>query len=126
MKRSWIGFILLVGLLVGSLWSARSMVRIHEPIAGKLQQAAQLSMEGNWEKAAVCFREAEENWKKREHFRSCFADHNPVEEIDADFQLLKVCCAARERIAFAGGCLQLARQVAAVGEAHELVWWNLI
>ena len=48
-----------------------------------------------------------------------------MEEIDADFQILKLCCAARETVTFAGGCRSLACQVAAVGEAHELVWWNL-
>lgn len=126
MKRSWIGFILLIWLLTGSYWSARIMVGIHEPIEGKLQQAAQLSMDGNWEKAAGCFREAEKSWKQWEHVRSCLADHNPVEEIDAVFGFLKVCCAARETISFSGGCFQLARQVAAVGEAHEPVWWNLL
>lgn len=126
MKRSWIGFILLIGLLLASLWSARMMVRIHESIEGKLQQAAQFSMEGNWVQAVSCFREAEEAWKLREQVRGCFADHNPVEKIDADFELLKVCCAAREPISFSGGCLQLARQVAAVGEAHALIWWNLL
>ena len=47
-------------------------------------------------------------------------------DTDGDFKLLKVYCAARESASFAGGCLQLARQVAAVGEAHELVWWNLL
>lgn len=126
MKRSWIGFILLIGLLLASIWSARIMVRIHEPIEGKLRQAAQFSTEGNWAQATACFREAEEDWELWEQVRGCFADHNPVEKIDADFELLKVCCAARESISFSGGCLQLARQVAAVGEAHEPIWWNLL
>ena len=126
MKRSWIGFFMLILLLLGSLWSARFMVTIHKPIEEKLQQAAQLSMDGNWEQAAAFFREAEDAWQRWEHLRTCFADHNPVEDIDADFKLLKVCCAARETVSFAGGCLQLARQVAAVGEAHEPVWWNLL
>ena len=102
------------------------MTAIHEPIEVELLQAAQCAMGGNWEKAGSFFREAEESWKQWEHVRSCFADHTPVEEINGDFELLKVFCAAREGASFAGGCLQLARQVAAVGEAHELVWWNLL
>lgn len=126
MKRSWIGFILLILLLLGSILSAGCMVRIHEPIERQLQQAAQCAMEGNWDKAGDFFREAENGWKEREHIRSCFADHTPVEEIDGDFEMLKICCAAREVISFAGGCRSLARQVAAVGEAHEPVWWNLL
>ena len=120
MKRSWFGFVLLILLLFGSFLSTRVMTAIHEPIEAELLQAAQCAMDGNWEKAGKAFREAEE------HVRSCFADHTPVEEIDGDFELLKVYCAAREGASFAGGCLQLARQVAAVGEAHEFVWWNLL
>lgn len=126
MKRSWIGFVLLILLLLGSIWSARMMDNIHNPIEGTLQQAAQCAMDGNWQKAGDFFRKAEESWKQWEHLRSCFADHTPVEEIDTDFEMLKICCAAKETISFTGGCLQLARQVAAVGEAHELVWWNLL
>ena len=126
MKRSWIGFALLLLLLLGGIPSTRLMVRIHEPVEAELLQAAQCAMEDNWERAEALFREAEDNWKQWEHVRNCFADHTPVEEIDADFALLKVCCATRETVSFSGGCRSLARQVAAVGEAHELVWWNLL
>lgn len=126
MKRSWIGFILLIALLLGSSLSAGYMVTSHKPVEAELLQAAQQAMEGSWEQAESQFRAAEENWKKAEHLRSCFADHNPVEQIDADFEMLKVFCAARETVSFAGGCRSLARQVAAVGEAHEMVWRNLI
>ena len=126
MKRSWIGFFLLIALLLCSILSARFMVRIHEPMEAELIQAASHAAEGRWEQADICFRSAEARWKNTEHLRSCFADHTPVEEIDADFALLKVLSASRETISFAGGCLQLARQVAAVGEAHECVWWNLL
>ena len=125
MKRSWIGFVLLVALLVGCILVTVAMGRIHDPIEAQLLQASQCAMEGNWEKAGDFFREAQENWEEKEHFRTCFADHTPVEEIDADFEMLMVLCAAREVTSFAGGCRSLARQVAAVGEAHELVWWNL-
>ena len=126
MKRSWIGFGMLLLLLLGSFLSSRAMVRLHEPIEGDLQQSAKSAMEGDWHRAESFFRQAQESWEKTEHFRTCFADHTPVEEIDGEFELLKVYCTSREAISFAGGCMALARQVAAVGEAHELVWWNLL
>lgn len=126
MKRSWIGFFLLLALLLGCVLVTMVMGRIHDPIEAKLLQASQCTLEGNWEKATVLFREAQENWEKKQHFRTCFADHTPVEEIDADFEMLTVLCGAREVTSFAGGCRSLARQVAAVGESHELVWWNLL
>lgn len=125
MIRSWIGFILLILLLLGCLLVTGEMVDIHEPIESKLLQSAQRAMEGNWTQAQDLFQQAEADWKEKAHFRGCFADHNPVEEIDAAFAMLQVTCAARDAITFAGSCRSLARQVAAVGEAHELVFWNL-
>lgn len=124
MKRSWFGFFLLLVLLAGSILVTRIMVRIHEPIETQLLRASQFAGEENWLRAKHSFREAEARWKKWEHVRSCFADHNPVEEIDAAFAMLQVYCTARAELPFAGGCRELARQVAAIGEAHEPVWWN--
>lgn len=126
MKRSWLGFALIVLLLGICILVSLAMVRIHGPIEENLLQAADFALEGNWDRAEHFFREAETGWTTWEHFRASVADHTPAEEIDGDFELLKVYCAARESVSFAGGCLQLARQVAAVGEAQELVWWNLL
>lgn len=126
MKRSWIGFILLMVLLAASILTTWIMVWIHEPIEADLTQAAAFALEENWVRSNQCFRQAEAKWTKWEHVRACFADHNPVEEIDAAFAMLKTYCTAREGLAFAGGCRDLARKVAAVGEAHEFVWWNLL
>lgn len=126
MKRSWIGLFLLLVLLAASIASTWAMSRIHEPIEKDLKQAAECAMLGDWVNANRFFRKAGADWKKWEHFRSCFADHNPVEEIDAGMEALEVYCYAQEDVAFAAACRDLARQVAAVGEAHELVWWNLL
>ena len=125
MIRSWIGFILLVVLLLGCLLVTKTMVDIHDPLESRLIQAGQAAMEGSWAHAQELFRQAEEDWEEHAHFRGCFADHTPVEEIDASFAMLRTYCAARDAVTFAGGCRSLARQVAAVGEAHELVFWNL-
>lgn len=126
MKRSWIGFFLLLVLLLASILTTIAMVRIHEPMEADLIQAADFALEEDWDRASHFFRKAEERWTKWENFRTCFADHTPVEEIDASFALLKVYCGARDPVTFAGACCDLARKVAAVGEAHELVWWNLL
>lgn len=126
MKRSWMGFVLLLVLLAVSLFTTWKMTTIHEPIEAQLQQAAYWSSLEDWETAEAFFQRAEKNWKKSEHFRACLADHEPVEDIDAAFAMLKVYCKAEEATAFEGSCRDLARRVAAVGEAHELVWWNLL
>jgi len=124
MKRSWMGFVLLLILLLLGLFSTWKMKTIHEPIQVQLQQAAYWSSMEDWETAEAFFQRAEKNWRKSENFRACFADHNPIEDIDAAFAMLQVYCAAEEETAFEGACRELARKVAAVGEAHALVWWN--
>lgn len=126
MKRSWMGFALLLVLLAAGLFTTRKMTKIHEPIEAQLLQAAYWSSLEDWDTAETFFQRAQKNWKKSEHFRACLADHSPVEDIDAAFALLKVYCTAEEQTAFEGACRELARRVAAVGEAHELVWWNLL
>lgn len=126
MKRSWIGLGILLILLVLGLLSTYAMDRIHEPIEKDLKQAAECAILGDWVNADMFFRQAKGNWEKWEHFRACLADHTPTEEIDAEFAMLEVYCYAQEDAAFAAGCCELARKAAAVGEAHGLVWWNML
>lgn len=126
MKRCWFGFGLLVVILVLSILGSLFMTRIHENVEADLVQAAQSALEGDWEEADRCFLRAKRTWKAWEHFRTSLADHTPVEEADADFAETQVYGYTRQDISFAASCLQLARQVAAVGEAHEFVWWNIL
>lgn len=126
MKRSWIGLVLLLVLLVSSLLTTWAMNRIHEPIEADLQQASEYAILGDWVNADKFFHQAKENWEKWEHFRACFADHTPAEEIDGGFAMLEIYRVTREDAAFAAGCNELARKAAAVGEAHGLVWWNIL
>lgn len=125
MKRSWIGFALLLCLLGLSILSSWAMTEIHEPIEEDLNRAAQRALLENWEDTGRFYRRARNRWEDWEQVRACFADHTPVEEIDAGFALLEVYLDARDKIAFAAASRQLAKQASAVGEAHELVWWNL-
>lgn len=126
MKRSWIGLLLLLVLLAGGLLTTWAMDRIHAPIEADLKQAAECAVLGDWVNADHFFRQAHDRWEKWEHFRACFADHTPAEEIDAEFAMLEVYCFTQEDAAFAAGCCKLARKAAAVGEAHGLVWWNVL
>lgn len=126
MKRCWFGVGLLVALLLLSILGSLFMTRIHETVEEDLVQAAQKALEGNWEEADRCFLRAKRSWKAWEHLRATLADHTPVEETDADFAATQVFGYTRQDISFAAACFQLARQVAAVGEAHEFVWWNLL
>lgn len=125
MKRSWMGFVLLLILLCGGILVTAGMDRLHGEISRDLEQAAQAVQRGDWGSADALTRQAAESWKKWEHFRACFADHTPIEDIDADMAQMEVYRLAREEVAFCASCSALSRKVAAVGEAHALTWWNV-
>lgn len=125
MKRSWIGFALLMVLLLGGIFSSWLMGKIHEDVEQDLLQGAECAALGDWDNGIRFFREAKNRWDRWKGFRACFADHGPTEEIDAGFSALEVYGWAREDIPFTAQCCDLAKQVAAVGQAHKLSWENL-
>lgn len=124
MKRSWIGLIVLLVLLACSLLVTWAMDTIHDPIAEDLEQAAECALLGDWGNANRFCRRAAEAWEEWNHFRSCFADHTPVEEIQAELSAIEVYRAAQENVAFAAACAETAEKIEAVGDAHGLLWWN--
>ena len=126
MKRCWFGLSLLVVILFISLAVTFCMDEIHRPIAQDLLQAAECAQFGDWDNAAHFSQLAERKWEKWEHFRACFADHTPVEEISAEFAAISQCRAAREAAALASACARASEMVRAVGDAHGLYWWNLL
>lgn len=124
MKRSWLGAGLLAVLLGLSLLVTWAMGCIHDPIARDLSTAGEYALTGNWEQAEALSRRAADSWEQHEVFRACFADHNPMEEIDACFAQLKIYGRMKEETAFAAACGETARKVSAMGEAHKLILHN--
>lgn len=126
MKRGWIGLGLLVVLLAASLLVTWRMDNIHREIAEKLNRSAAFAMSGDWEEAEELSEEAYESWQERWHFSAAFADHEPMETIDAQFAQLWPYLTDRDSVSFSALCRELARQVEAMGDAHGLNWWNLL
>lgn len=126
MKRGWIGAGLLAGLLVIGLLVTWSMGKTHSEISEELERSARFAIAGNWEEAADTAEDAYEDWQDKWHFSAAFADHEPMEEIDALFAQLWPYLTDRDAVSFAAACRELARQVDAVGDAHGLNWWNLL
>lgn len=126
MKRSWIGFFLLLVLLGAGILATWSMAEIHEPIGEELQLAAEGSLENNWGKAAFHTVRARKEWEKWNLLRATLTDHDPTEEIDALFAALEVYGSCREEMAFAALCRELAKKIEAIGDAHSLVWKNIL
>lgn len=126
MKRSWIGLFLLLVLLAGSICVTCAMGQCHEAIARDLSSAAEEAIHGDWGQGKALLLRAREAWGSTRRFAACFADHTPMEEIDALFAQVEVYAEAREEPDFAAGCAALARKMEAMGQAHGITWWNLL
>ena len=126
MKRSWMGAGLLVLLLAVGLLVTYGMGTIHAPISRDLTTAGEYALAGDWDQAEILFQKAEDGWEKTALMRSCFADHNPMEEIDACFGQLEIYLRMKEETAFAAACAETAQKTKAMGDAHGLVWENVL
>ena len=126
MKRMVIGSILLLALLAGGSWSSWAMVHWHEPLEEKLTQAADFACDRDWEQAVALRREVQSDWERRWHVAAAFADHGPMEEIDSLFAQLEIYERCQEPMGYSALCMELARELGAMGDAHIPNWWNLL
>ena len=126
MKRGWIGVGLLIVLLAAGLLVTWHMGSFHREISAELELAAGHGLAGNWEEAREEAEDAFEVWQEGWPISAAFADHQPMEEIDALFAQLDSYLVSRDAVSFAALCRQLARQVEAMGDAHALNWRNLL
>ena len=126
MKRGIIGAFLLAVLLGGGIFSTVWLEQSLEPLPPLLDQAAQAAREGRWETAAQLAYRAEEAWQGAWKITAVFADHAPMEQIDALFAQLQVCETGHFQPDFGMLCIRLARELEALPEAHCPTWWNLL
>ena len=126
MKRGWIGFALLLVLLVGTGLSAWAMVQWNTPLEQAMEQAACYAQEENWVKAEEYRRRTQALWQKQWHGCAAFADHEPMEEIDGFFSKLEVYEQQKDALHYAALCREIARELGALGEGHIPNWWNLL
>ena len=126
MKRCWFAAVLLTALLAGSLWVTDYMDGVHSPIAEEVGNAGASAMEGNWPQAREALARARESWDGSRKMVAVFADHEPMEEVDALFAQLEVAAAFQDGPGFASLCVHLKESLQAIGEAHGPSWWNLL
>lgn len=79
-----------------------------------------------WEQAADHYTAARSSWERNRRYTAAVADHTPMEEIEAGFAQLEIFLEKREMPHFAALCRELGVLTAAVGEAHELSWQNIL
>lgn len=126
MKRFTLGIILLAVMLAGCLCVSWGMEHLHRPVSQNLEQAAALACAGDLPEAALLAEKAHQDWQQHWRFVAAFADHGPMEEIDALFAALKTYVSVGEEADFAALCSQLARLTEAMADAHVFNWWNLL
>lgn len=118
MKRSWIGFGILLALLALCLTVGCWLDRLQAPLTRQLDQAATFAREDCWPQAQTLAAEAQKTWEQCRSAIACVADHTPMEEIDDLFARLS--CYAEDPAEYSAACATLARKLKAVADAHRL------
>lgn len=125
MRRSWVGFGLLILLLLAAIVGSVSMAGVHRLPAQALEQGARAALEGDWPQARAALQRSRLAWEKARLLRSCLWDHGPAEEIQADFAVLETYGRLEDAAAFAALSRQLGEKIAALGDAHRVTAGNV-
>lgn len=125
MSRIWIGIILLLLFLGLGLWSSISMGTFHKPLAQEIRRAGELAAT-DLESAVKTARAAREKWDSHWGRTAMLADHTPMDEIDAQFELLEGYAAAGRSADFSAHCMRLSAMISATAEAHSFTLRNLL
>ena len=126
MKRLWLGISLLVLFFILSLFVGVTMDNTHLEIAEKLQNAADLVLEENYSLGQTQAESAKRQWESCWGPTAAVADHAPMDEIDGLFAQLEAFEKPEDAAHYAATCLQLAKLVKAMAEAHRLLPENLL
>lgn len=122
MRRVWLGIGILAGLLALGIFVTVGAHRICAPISEQLEQAAQAA---SAEEALPLCRAARRRWETYRRMTAAVTDHEPMEEIDALYEELKVYAQWGDQKRFAQCCARLASQTRAIAEAQAVNWWNI-
>ncbi len=126
MARGWLGVGILVVFLIGGIVAAALMSSAHLPTAELLQQASEMTINGEFGEAVLLGLEAKDRWEQQWNGTASMADHGPMDEVDALFGELTVYAVTGEEPHFAACCAELAKRIEAVAEAHKFSWWNVL
>lgn len=126
MSRTAFGIALLAVLLAGGIASAVGLTGHNSAISAQLNAAADQAMAGDLSGAMDTAQVAQEDWEKGWKISAAFTDHNPLEQINIGFDRLHLHGEARDPVAYALVCRELAGQIEALGDAHGTQWWNIL
>ena len=126
MKRIWIGIILLTALLGAGFWISSFMAQSHNPVARDIRQAGNLALEEQWGAAQAYAKRGRDRWETKWPVTAAFADHEPMDEIDALFAQLETYGKIRDPGAYSALCGHLGSLLEALSQGHRCKWWNLM
>lgn len=126
MARGWFGVGILVVFLILGIVIAGEMDDAHLPTGELLTQAAEMTVNGDFEGAVALGIEAKARWDKQWTGTAAVADHSPMDEVDALFAEMEIYAQTGEAPHFAACCKELAQRVQSVADAHRFSWWNLL
>lgn len=126
MTRGIFGAVLLLILLACGMFVQYAMGTIHTPVAQALTQAAQAAAYNQWESARTHQLAAATAWKKSWHLTAAFADHMPMEDIDALFARLDNYAREENTAEYTATCRELTGRIQSIPDAHTLSWWNVL
>ena len=122
MARGWFGLCILIVFLVLGIVVSVTMHHTHEPAWNLLNQAADLTLAGNFDRAVPLAMAAKDRWETAWNGTAVVADHSPMDEIDRLFAEASVC----DPDTFAACCAQLRVLVAGMAQAHAFSWRNIL
>lgn len=126
MKRGWLGVGILTVFLLAGILVSMMMRNAHIPTGELLQQAADTTLAGDFDRGVQMGMEAKSRWEDKWNATAIVADHSPMDDIDALFGEMEIYAQTGEKPHFAACCQELAQRLQAMAEAHKFSWWNVL
>lgn len=126
MARGWFGVGLLTLFLILGIVTGSVMNDAHSPTGKMLMQAAEKTLNGDFQNAVPLAMAAKSRWERQRKGTATVADHSPMEDVDMLFAEMEVYARTGEKPHFAACCSELARRVQAMADAHAFSWWNVL
>ena len=126
MARGWFGLAILVVFLILGFVTTGVMNNAHLPTEKLLAQAAEKTLNGEFEEAVALGQQAKLRWDKHWNGTATVADHSPMDDVDALFSEMEIYARTGEEPHFAACCRELARRIHAVADAHRFTWRNVL
>ena len=126
MGRIWLGILILLLFLGLGVVTSQVMEDAHSPTQALLQQAAEMTRQGDFEGAVALGLQAKSRWDSHWNGTAAVADHSPMDEVDALFGELEIYAETEEKPHFAAVCQELAQRIQAFIDAHRFSWWNVL